>query len=149
RYEAAHALYLAQLIGDALKKESDKQAGLEEMILSWEGPLEKIAAELDVPIRFDQGYLRPMEDLLAKVQKQQLEVRHLNEELGDRNAEVAGLKEEVDRLEKRLGGVSDERLALQRRVDQQDQLRANIAAVENSFEAKEARVLREGDDVVI
>jgi outer membrane protein OmpA-like peptidoglycan-associated protein len=48
-----------------------------------------------------------------------------------------------------LGGVSDERLALQRRVDQQDQLRASIAAVESSFDAKEARVYREGDDVVI
>lgn len=149
RYEAGHAIYLAQLINDTLKKESDKQAGLEEMLLSLEAPLETIATELNAQVRFDQGYAGPLDALLARVQKQQLEVRHLDQELSDRNAEVADLNAEVDRLEKRLGGISDERMQLQKRVDQQDQLRVNVAAVESAFDPKQARVYRQGDDVVI
>jgi OmpA-OmpF porin, OOP family len=149
RYEAAHALYLAQLIAGAQQMESDKKAGFEDMVLSWEGPLVKIANELDVPVSFDQGYLRPMDDILAKVQKQQAETRRLTQELSDRNAEVTGLKSEVDRLEKRLGGVSEERTVLQKRVDLQDQLRASVATVESSFDANAGRVYRQGDDIVV
>ncbi|PZN30948.1 MAG: hypothetical protein DIU71_11050, partial [Proteobacteria bacterium] len=46
-------------------------------------------------------------------------------------------------------GVSEERLALQRRVIAQERLRANVAAVESAFTSTEARVYRQGDDVVI
>ena len=52
-------------------------------------------------------------------------------------------------MEDRLGGVSEERLALQRRVAEQEALRANSAAIEASFSPSEARVYRQGDDVVL
>jgi outer membrane protein OmpA-like peptidoglycan-associated protein len=55
----------------------------------------------------------------------------------------------MQRLESRLGGVSEERVALQRRVDAQERMRSSVAAAEVSFSSDEARVTRQGDDVVL
>jgi len=148
-YEARHALYLAQLIQSTLKKEDDDQFGMEELFLSWEEPLKRIAGELDVQPRFDEGFLRPMQDMLERVQKQQSELRRLSQDVKDRDDQLAVLNRETQRLEQRLGGVSEERIALQRRVDAQERLRANVASIETSFTPSEARVFRQGDDVVI
>ena len=148
-YEARHALYFAELIGGVLKKEDDDQHGMEEMLLSFEEPLKRLANEMEVPPRFDQGYLRPLQALLEQVQKQQQAMRRLTQEVKDRDDQIAALNREMQRLEQRLGGVSEERIALQRRVDAQERLRANVAAIEASFSPTEARVNRQGDDVVI
>jgi outer membrane protein OmpA-like peptidoglycan-associated protein len=148
-YEARHALYFSQLIQTTLKKEDDDQFGMEELFLSWEEPLKRIAGELDVTPRFDEGFLRPMQDMLERVQKQQSEVRRLSQDVKDRDDQLAMLNREMQRLEQRLGGVSEERIALQRRVDAQERLRANVASIETSFTPSEARVFRQGDDVVI
>lgn len=149
RYEARHALYFAELIQTVLQKEDDDQFGMEEMLLGFEEPLKRIAAELEVQPRFDEGYLRPMQDLLEQVQKQQQANRRLTQEVKDRDDQLAALNREMARLEQRLGGVSEERIALQRRVDAQERLRANVASIESSFTTSEARVIRQGDDVVI
>ncbi|HEY8538169.1 MAG TPA: OmpA family protein, partial [Steroidobacteraceae bacterium] len=76
-------------------------------------------------------------------------VRRLTQDVRDRDDQIAALNKELQRLEQRLGGVSEERLALQRRVDAQERLRANVARIEASFSPSEARVYRQGDDVVI
>ena len=148
-YEARHALYLAQLIQTTLQKEDDDQFGMEELFLSWEEPLKRIAGELEVQPRFDEGFLRPMQDMLERVQKQQSELRRLSQDVKDRDDQLASLNREMQRMEQRLGGVSEERIALQRRVDAQERLRANVASIETSFTPSEARVFRQGDDVVI
>lgn len=148
-YEARHALFLAQLIQSVLKKEGDREFGMEEMLLGFEEPLRRIATELEVQPRFDEGYLRPMQDLLEQVQNVQQANRRLTQEVKDRDDQVAALNREMERLEQRLGGVSEERIALQRRVDAQERLRANVAAIEALFSPAEARVIRQGDDVII
>lgn len=148
-YEARHSLYLAQLISSTLKKEDDDQFGMEELFLSWEEPLKRIATEVEVQPRFDEGFLRPMQDMLERVQRQASELRRLTQDVKDRDDQLALLNREMERLEQRLGGVSQERIALQRRVDAQERLRANVAAIETSFTPNEARVNRQGDDVVI
>lgn len=148
-YEARHSLYLAKLIAATLQKEDDDQAGLEELILSWEEPLRQIATAVDLPPKFDAGVQPLMQELQAQTQEQRKEVHRLTRELEDRNEQVAALNREMQRLETRLGGVSDERIALQRRVDAQERLRASIASIETSFGSNEARIYRQGDDVVI
>lgn len=149
RYEARHALHLAQVIRQVLEQEKDDQAGLEALILSWEEPLKRIASEMELSARFDEGFQRAMQELLEYAQQQHQTTRRLALELEDRNQQISSLKAEVQRLEARLGGVSDERIALQRRLDAQERLRANVAAVAASFTPDEARVFRQGEDVVI
>ncbi|MET0987107.1 MAG: OmpA family protein [Steroidobacteraceae bacterium] len=148
-YEARHSLYLAQLIRDVLKKEKDGQHGLENMLLAYEGPLQKIAVEVNTTARFDSNAQTAMQAILDGVQQRAQELTRTRQDLEDRNSEVTELKAQMQRLEDRLGGVSEERLALQRRVSEQETLRANAAAIEASFTPNEARVYRQGDDVVI
>jgi len=145
RYEARHALYLAQLI----RKVEDDKNGIENLILAWEEPLRKMASELDVEPRFDEGFAPALDGLLAHVQQLERELQREQQLLGDREAQVTALTSEMERLEQQLGGVSEERIALQRRVDAQARLRADLATIEGMFKADEARVLREGDDVVL
>jgi OOP family OmpA-OmpF porin len=147
-YEARHALFLAEVIGPLQKKDEEEHA-LEELLLGWEEPLKKMAAELGTNPRFDEGYLRPTQELLERIQQLQRDVRKQRQDLADRDAQVTLLTSEVKRLEERLGGVSDERVALQRRLDAQAQRRANIAHVESAFTPEEARVFRQGDNLVI
>ncbi len=147
-YEARHSMYLARLIEATLEKKGE-QAGLEELILSWEAPLREIATAVDVPPRFDNGVQPVMQELQKQTQAQQRENQQLTRELEDRNEQIAALNTEMAKLESRLGGVSQERIALQRRVDAQERLRANVARIESSFTSDEARVYRQGDDVVI
>jgi OOP family OmpA-OmpF porin len=147
-YEARHALSLAEVIGPLQDKKKDERA-FEELLLSWEDSLKQMAAELGTNPRFDAGYLRPTQELLERIQQLQRDSRQQKLSLVDRDSQIAVLTSEVTRLEEKLGGVSDERVALQRRLDTQSRLRANIAQVENSFTPNEARVFRQGDDLVV
>ena len=149
RYEASHALYLAQLIEGALEQEKDDESGLEALILSLEEPLRRMASEMEIAVQFDRGFQPPLKELGEHVQQQAQEVRRLKLELEDREQRIVALDAQVQRLEARLGGVSEERVALQRRVDAQERLRANVAMIASSFTADEARVERQGDDVVL
>jgi OmpA-OmpF porin, OOP family len=149
RYEAKHATYLAQLIDRVLREENDDQAGIEALILSWEEPLKRIATEMELSAQFDQGMQAPMKELNEHAGQQAQEVRRLKQELADREDQLTALNTQLQRLESRLGGVSEERVALQRRVDAQERLRTSVAAMEASFTADEARVYRQGDDIVL
>ncbi len=147
-YEARHALFLAETIGPLQDKKKDEHA-LEELLLSWEEPLKRIAAELGTNPRFDAGYLRPTQELLERVQQLQRDSRQQKLDLADRDAQVVMLTSEMKRIEDKLGGVAEERITLQRRLDTQARLRANIVQVESTFTPNEARVFRQGDDLVI
>jgi OmpA-OmpF porin, OOP family len=149
RYEARHATYLAQLIERVLKEESDDQAGVEGLILSWEEPLKRIATEMELAAQFDKGMQAPMQEINEHASQQAQEGRRLKQELADRDDQLAALNTQLTKLESRLGGVSEERVALQRRVDAQERMRSSVAALEASFSPDEARVVRQGDDVVL
>lgn len=149
RYDARHATYLAQQIERTVQQEKDDQAGIEALILSWEEPLQRIASDMELDVRFDEGHQAPMKELGEYAQQQAQEVRRLKQELQDRDEQIAGLNNQMKRVESKLGGESQERIALQRQVDAQAQLRSNIAAIEASFTPDEARVYRQGEDVVV
>jgi outer membrane protein OmpA-like peptidoglycan-associated protein len=147
-YEARHSIYLAQLIQATLDKKGD-EAGLEELLLSWESSIGEIAQAAELESRFDKGIQPVTQQLLKQTQDQRQEARRLARELEDRNEQITALNAEMTKLEARLGGVSQERIALQRRVDAQERVRANVATIEGSFGSTEARVVRQGDDIVI
>jgi outer membrane protein OmpA-like peptidoglycan-associated protein len=149
RYEARHAMYLSELIANILKREKDDQFALEETLLGLEDPLKRLGSELDISPRFETGYARAIQDIAEQANKREQELGRLTRELADRNEQLTALNTEVQRLEARLGGVSQERVTLQRRVDAQEMLRGNVAKVEGMFAPDEARVSRQGEDVII
>lgn len=147
-YEAKHASYLATLISSVLSQKPE-EGGVEGLVLSWEEPVRRIASSVDLDVRFDEGVQPALKEVGEHVQQQQQELSRLKQELDDREEQIASLNAAVERLEARLGGVSQERVALQRRVDNQERLRNNVLAIERAFTPDEARVYRQGDDVVI
>jgi outer membrane protein OmpA-like peptidoglycan-associated protein len=149
RYEVRHAMYLSELIAGILKREKDDQHAIEETLLSLEDPLKRLASEFDISPRFDAGYNRVIQEIAEQAEQRELELRRLTRELAERNEQLAGVNSEVQKLEARLGGVSQERVSLQRRIDAQEQLRGRVAKVETMFAPDEARVLRQGEDVII
>ncbi|AMN45954.1 hypothetical protein ACG33_02265 [Steroidobacter denitrificans] len=148
-YEARHAMHLAHLIERTLQQQKDGQAGLEALMLSWEEPLQRMAADMELSLRFDEGMQSSLRELTERVQQQVQERRRLNQELLDRDEQLNASNAQLERLEARLGGVAEERIALQRRVDEQERLRANLTRIENSFTPEEARVYRQGEDVIL
>lgn len=149
RSQARHAIHLAQLIERMLREEKAGSGAMEERLLSWEQPLERIARDMDLSVTFERGIEGPLQEIGEQVQRQAQELRRLRQELADRDERLAALDAELQRTQARLGGVSEERMALQRRVDAQERLRMNVASVEASFTPAEARVYRQGEDVVI
>jgi OmpA-OmpF porin, OOP family len=149
RYEVRHANYLAQQIERVVQEEKDDKAGVEALILSWEEPVKRVAADLELSARFDQGMQPPLQELGERAQQQAQEVRRLKQELESRDEQIAAVNTQLQRAESRLGGVSEERIALQRRIDAQERVRSNVAAIEAAFTPEEARVFRQGDDVVV
>ncbi len=108
-----------------MKEEGDDQAGVEGLVLSWEEPLKRIAAEMELSAQFDKGMQAPMQELNEHARPAGAGSAPSQAGAGrSRGADSTALNNQLQRLESRLGGVSEERVALQRRVDAQERLRS-------------------------
>ncbi|GAB1266135.1 OmpA family protein [Aurantivibrio infirmus] len=134
RYEAKHAIYIA----DAVKPLREKDQSPEEFILSAEIPVAEIASGLDLVAEFDTG----MEQPTKQIRDQIAVLRTESAELFERKNDILSLEAEIQQLEARLG-VQSERLA------NQEEYRRRFTAIENLFTSDEAIVLSQGGNVVI
>jgi outer membrane protein OmpA-like peptidoglycan-associated protein len=144
-YEARHAIYLARLI-EQLRAEDQT---LEDLILRFEQPLADISAAADKVAQLDQGIESVGADLVAYIEGLREQAAQAELDLTDSRARVVELEEEIRDLDARLGGVSQERVALVQRLEAEERIREQFAAIENMFERDEARVSREGNRMVI
>jgi len=127
RFEARRALYIAGVA----KQVKDKDLSVEQLILNGDAALNRLAVPLDVQPPYDAGFAAAAETIarqLEAVQQQAEDAKQLT-------LEVAQLREE-------LGGTS-------KQVQLQEQRRQQIATTESYFTKDEARVLREGNDVIL
>jgi OOP family OmpA-OmpF porin len=143
--QARHAIYLASFI-QTLK---DERTSTEELILEFEEPLRRVAAAGDIVAEFDQG----TDPVAAAIESYILELRdqvqRLQQDLEERTQQVYALEEEVTNVYARLGGVSEERQALEKQLQRQAMERQRLAEVEALFASDQARVLRQGEEVII
>ncbi len=145
RYEAQHAIYLATTI-EAIEK---GRFSLEDLMLSAEQPLQRVAGSLDIRAAFDEGPDKTTEEILQRISMYQDSVQRLNSSLNEEREQVVSLEARVAELETDLGGVQRERSQLADRIAAQARLREKFANVEQMFERDQARVLREGNDIII
>jgi OOP family OmpA-OmpF porin len=144
-YEARHAIFLAGLI-ERLRGEDQS---LEDLILRFEQPLADISAAADKVAQLDQGLEPVAAELVAYIEGLREQAAQAELDLTDSRARVVELEEEIRDLDARLGGVSQERVALVQRLEAEERIREQFAAIENMFERDEARVSREGNRMVI
>lgn len=144
-YQARHAIHLAAFI-ETLRDERTTQ---EEVILQLEEPLRRAAATGDIVAEFDEGFDPPATAVADRLVDLQDQVRRLEQDLEERTQQVFALEEEVTEVYGRLGGVSEERQALAKQLQRQAMERQRLAEVEALFGANQARVLRQGNEVII
>lgn len=144
-YEARHAIYLAEHIRDL----RDRDQSIEDIILSYEEPLQQIAAAADKVAALDKGTEPVVIELSQYIEDLRDRERVLSQDLSESQTRIAGLEDEIRELDEKLGGVSQERVALAQRLEAEARLKQQFARVENLFGREEARVYREGNDILI
>ncbi|RMI27697.1 MAG: hypothetical protein D6681_00230, partial [Calditrichaeota bacterium] len=145
KYEAKHAIYLHNTI----RKIKKEKRSLEEVLLQAELPLQQIAAAMDVVAEFDEGPEKPTRTIVRYIQTYQDSVSHLSQELADREQQIADLNARIAELEEQLGAVAQQQSELQKRMEAQARIREQFRTVEKMFDRTEARVFREGNDVIL
>ena len=145
RYEAHHAAHIARLARDVDRKSFT----IEELLLASEVPIAKIAASFDVVPFFHEGYDTTTNAIIDEIGNLQAYVDRLGNDITDRDQQIQNLESHVALLEKKLGGASEEQAVLKERVRQQEEARRRVEQIESSFAPSEARIVREGESLII
>jgi len=144
-YEAKHAIYLSDVVRDV----RDRDLSVEELILQWEEPLRSIAGAADILPEMATGHDALEMELVNFVENLRNEYQSLEQEREENLTRLADMEEEIRALDERLGGATAERAALVQRLEAQERVRQQFGQVEKMFGKEEARVFREGDNVIL
>ncbi|MEW6193775.1 MAG: OmpA family protein [Bacteroidota bacterium] len=172
-YEINHGLYLKNLF----VKMDDEDKTREDLILTWEEPLAKVAAQFKVNPLFDSGsenvttkIIENIKSDKSKIEKLEkdvnaltLKVDELNKslELSNNNLDEAKKQNEqfaieISRLKKvneenlaKLTVIESENIKFKTKAEQQAQNEQMIKSVSDMFLPSEAEVVRNGDLIVI
>jgi OmpA-OmpF porin, OOP family len=144
-YEARHAISLARQIA----RVDEGEITTEDLILGYEEPLTQIAAAADKVAPLDEGTKAITDELITFIEQLREDAQQSDVDLADSRARIAELEDEIRDLDEQLGGVSQERVALVQRLEAEERIRDQFATIENMFNRDEARVSREGNNLVL
>jgi OmpA-OmpF porin, OOP family len=144
-YEAKHALYLSEVV----RRVRDKNLTVEELVLQWEAPLQRIADAANIVPRMSDGHEQIADELVTFVESLRADNQELQQENEANNLRLADMSEEIRALDERLGGATAERTALVQRLEAQARVKEQFERIEKMFTRSEARVFREGDNVIL
>ncbi len=144
-YEAKHAIYLSEVV----LAERSRDLSVEVLILQWEDPLRQIAGAADIVPAMSNGHEELTAELVAYVENARNEVQSLEQDVAAGNLRLADMAEEIRALDERLGGATAERAALVQRLEAQARVKEQFERVEKMFGRTEARVFREGNNVIL
>ena len=144
-YEAKHAIYLSEIVRDV----RDKELSVEQLVLQWEEPLNEISGAADIVPAMATGPAELTEELVAYIDNLRNDIQSLEQESQAANLRNADMEEELRALDERLGGATAERLALVQRLEAQARIKEQFEQVEKMFTRTEARVFREGNNVIL
>ncbi len=144
-YEAKHAIYLSEVVLSV----RNKDLSVEMLVLQWEDPLRQIAGAADVLPRMSNGHEELSAELVDYVENVRNDLQNLEQDVDAGNLRLADMAEEIRALDERLGGATAERAALVQRLEAQARVKEQFERVEKMFGRSEARVFREGNNVIL
>ena len=144
-YEAKHAIYLSEVVRDV----RDKNLTVEELVLQWEEPLANIASMADITPAMSEGHDDLELELVTYVENQRNEIQSLEQEVDSNILRLGDMEDEIRALDERLGGATAERAALVQRLEAEERIKSQFEQVEKMFSRNEARVFREGNNVIL
>jgi outer membrane protein OmpA-like peptidoglycan-associated protein len=145
KYEAKHAIYLS----NAIKQMKDKDQSWEDLMLASEKPLQQIAEKANFAASFDAGFGKTTDEIIAVVNTYQNKVERLSQDLNWYQQDNNLKGKRIAEMEQQLGSQTMEQSKLARQIANQAKTREQFSSVEQSFSTLEAKVLREGDDIII
>lgn len=144
-YEARHAIHLSEVV----RKVRDRDLSVEELILQWEDPLIQIAGVADITPQMATGHDELQGELVTYIETLREDNQSLSQQVEESSVRLAEMQEEIQALDERLGGATEERAALVQRLEAQARIKAQFEEVEKLFGREEARVFREGDNIIL
>lgn len=140
-YEARHAMHIAGIAS----RVRDDEISVDGVIRDWESAVSAIAESLDIAPDFTMGYSETTDQIVRAIR----DLQGLREDLAERDLQIRGLEDELRELDERLGGATAERTQLVRSLERQARTREQFAQVENMFDASEAIVLRDVNNLIL
>ncbi len=145
KHSAKHAIYVSRM-ADAI---DDNDTNLEDLLLAWEASIGKLAAQVDVPVHFDNGQEQAVSTIQSAVVNLQSQIALQANSISERDEQINALNGQVAQLQKNLGNKSEAAEALNQVLAQQERNRMRFATVENLFNVDQANVLRKGNTVIV
>lgn len=144
-YEAKHAIYLSEVV----RRVRDRDLTAEQLVLNWEEPMREISGAADIVPDMEDGPARLAAELRTYVDTMRNENQALQQEKSENEMRLADMEEELRALDERLGGATAERAALVKRLEAQARVKEQFEQVEKMFASTEARVFREGNNIIL
>ena len=144
-YEAKHAIYLSEVV----RKVRDRDLTAEQLVLQWEEGMRAVSGAADILPDMVDGPDRLTAELVAYIDKMENDNQALMQENTENQARLSDMEEEMVALDERLGGATAERAALIQRLEAQARVKQQFEQVEKMFTASEARVFREGNNIIV
>ncbi len=144
-YEIRHAMKLAEQIQRV--KADERQ--WEKFLLDNEQQITNISKELDFTPQFAEGVEKPVQDVRQAIRSLREERKSLTQETAKLNGRMDELNRELNSIREAQAGLESQ-LEKQKRLEQERQRREErFKTVADMFDASEARVLREGENLRI
>jgi len=144
-YEAKHAIYLSEIV----RRVRDRELTPEELVLEWEASFRNVAGAADVQPDMEDGPVRLAAALVEYIDSVRVANQALQQEQDENATRLAEMEEEMAALDERLGGATAERAALIQRLEAQARVKQQFEQVEKMFTPNEARVFREGNNIIL
>ncbi len=155
-YEIKHAIHLYQKI----KQMEEKDQPIETVILSMEDSIRKIASEVDIHPRFDQGVGPPTEIIIDTIGKLKKTNHVLSQEIEDvkneyfknlaqKDTEIYNFQNQILKMNDQLTRLSSTKNKLQSKVEKERSRQKKLTRIGLLFSPAEAKVLLDGEKVII
>lgn len=144
-YEVKHARHLANQIQNI--EENDKT--LESILLQTEAHLKNIASALNMEVNFDKDYTQVVAEINNAIEKLKKEKNNLDLKYQDAKEQITLLQQQISEMESQVGDLESRKKELSQLLEEQRIRRERFAKVENLFTPEEAKILRDGKNVII
>lgn len=145
KYEAAHSIYLHETI--QRMKKADQS--FEDILLSAEEPLQKIAGTMDITSSFDRGFDPTTTSVITEIRNREAKDKQNLETIKQQQREIENLKQQVMSMEGRLGTLTDAEQKLKQNLVTQKNQEELFAQVASMISVDEGSVVREGKSIVL
>jgi len=144
-YEAAHAIYLHQAISQLRSLGRD----YEDVILQSETMIAKVAAALNLHVKFDAGFDPPVQDIIAALKSRDTARTELADTLSTMRSENETLHRRIATLERNTPAGADPSPSQDRRNEERKKHDQTVLLASLFFTSEDGLVLKDGTNVIL